>query len=197
MVRKTSAYRCRSWNRSWNRSCWRICCWRICITHQSMARAEAAAAPQPLSRGKSTPIRGIPSHCSTSGACPHSSGFGALRSLPFSTHLVQGLLSLVLGVAGGEPHTRAVWALLGLCSWCHPRGSSTPRCHPGRSVSPLQLLLPQGSSSQPWHRTSTATSKHGSVPPGLLSAPSVPQSKPLTQAGHGDAGREVSTPLWL
>lgn len=125
MARKTSVYRCRSWKQS---------CWRICTTHQSMARAEAAAALQPLSRGKSTPIGGIPGHCSASGACPHSSGFGILRSLPFSTHLV--LLSLVLSHClewlEMNPTPGQCGALLGLWgSRCQPRDSSTPRCHPG------------------------------------------------------------------
>lgn len=43
------------------------------------------------------------------GCLPTLFCFGALKSLPLSTHLVQGLLSLVLGVAGGDAHTRAAW----------------------------------------------------------------------------------------
>ncbi|XP_058715380.1 uncharacterized protein LOC131589688 [Poecile atricapillus] len=102
----------------WRGRCQRIA--GICTTHQSMARAEAAAALQLLSRarGKSSPIRGIPGHCSALGACPHSSGFGTLSSLPFSTHLVQGLWSLVLSHGwewlGVNPTPGQCGALLGV-----------------------------------------------------------------------------------
>lgn len=165
-----SPYHCQRWSQS---------CWRICTPHQSTARAEAAAALQSLSRarGKSTPICGTPGHCSVPGVCPCSSGFGTSRSLP-SPLIHPGLVVTcavpVLVVAGGEGHTRAVFgALLGLWS----------RCHPGAAPCHRRCSSCSSCRAQPGHRTSTAVSKHGSVPPGLLSAhaaPSVPQSKPLT-----------------
>lgn len=68
----------------------------------------------------------------------------------------------------------------------NPGAAPHPRCCPGRSTSPPAAPAApflRGSSAQPWHSTSAAISKHGSVPPGLLSARaarSVSQSKPLT-----------------
>lgn len=58
------------------------------------------------------------------GCLPTLFCFGALRSLPLSTHLVQGLLSLVLGVAGGDAHTRAAWG-------CAHGATSGAAPHPG------------------------------------------------------------------
>lgn len=161
----------------------------MCSTHQSMARAEAAAALQPLSRTSPLPsvaflptaVPRVLAHTllalAPRGLCP-----SPLCPLSFSTHLVQPLVTCavpLLGVAGGDPTAGHCGALVGTHSstpWCCPGCSMSLLCH--RSAAPpawLQLTA--------WHRTSTATSKHGSVPPGLLSAhaaPSVPQSKPLT-----------------